>query len=480
MNRLYIIILVIAVIISNTVTSQTSFIKRTIDGERVTGINTGDLDNDGDLDIVVCNRLKNRIVFWRNDGGTPVQFTKVNIDSVFNAPMYNYIKDVNNDGRLDVIASSSANGVVAVWLNNGGTPIGWTKQIIAEGFSNAHSVYADDINGDGFIDIISSCGTSLNQVAWWKNSGSEPIVWSKNVVATNFRGSQTIMTSDINGDNRPDIVAAASDDDEIAWWRNEGGDTVRWTKFVVTKDIDLPHWIYACDIDLDNDIDILGAGYLSTEISLWKNEGGDTIKWTKQFIASYFGCPLTVHAADFDNDSKLDVIATGYVDDVIGYWKNNGGNPIKWTYASIVNGYNGPWPLSACDLDNDGDNDIIAGADILNSPGTAAPLTWWENKFILNDVDDKDNIKLNYNLKQNYPNPFNPLTQIDYSIPKKEYVNLDIYNSIGKKILSVINKLQEVGNYSVVVDMNSFCSGVYFCRLQAGTFCQTRKLILLK
>ncbi len=88
-------------------------------------------------------------------------------------------------------------------------------------------------------------------------------------------------------------------------------------------------------------------------------------------------------------------------------------------------------------------------------------------------------------LNQNYPNPFNPTTTISYALPKQEHVKLYIYNMLGQKVTELVNKSQVAGNYSVVWDARDInglavSSGVYFFRIEAGTFTRTNKMILLK
>jgi hypothetical protein len=83
-------------------------------------------------------------------------------------------------------------------------------------------------------------------------------------------------------------------------------------------------------------------------------------------------------------------------------------------------------------------------------------------------------------LFQNYPNPFNPATTIQYSLPAKVFVTLRVYNILGQEIATPVNKEQEFGSYQVQFDGRDLSSGVYFYRLQAGDFVDTKKLLLLK
>jgi len=83
-------------------------------------------------------------------------------------------------------------------------------------------------------------------------------------------------------------------------------------------------------------------------------------------------------------------------------------------------------------------------------------------------------------LFQNYPNPFNPTTKINYSIPKSGFVTIKVYDVLGREVSILVNENKPVGNYSVQFNAGKLVSGVYFYRMEAGTFKQTKKLSLLR
>jgi photosystem II stability/assembly factor-like uncharacterized protein len=83
-------------------------------------------------------------------------------------------------------------------------------------------------------------------------------------------------------------------------------------------------------------------------------------------------------------------------------------------------------------------------------------------------------------LEQNYPNPFNPATVISYELPVTSNVRLIIYDVLGREVQTLINEHQNAGNHSVTLDAGNLPSGVYFYRLQAGSYNATKKLLLLK
>jgi len=89
-------------------------------------------------------------------------------------------------------------------------------------------------------------------------------------------------------------------------------------------------------------------------------------------------------------------------------------------------------------------------------------------------------LPLQFILCQNYPNPFNPTTAIKYAVPKDCHVKFTIYNILGQKVATLIDRKQKTGYKTARWDASSFSSGIYFYRLQAGDFVQTRKMVVLK
>jgi M6 family metalloprotease-like protein len=99
----------------------------------------------------------------------------------------------------------------------------------------------------------------------------------------------------------------------------------------------------------------------------------------------------------------------------------------------------------------------------------------------ITSIDEKNpNKLLEWHLYQNYPNPFNNTTIIRYSIPKEGIVTIRIYNILGEEVTTLVNEQKAAGKYETEFNATDLPSGVYFYKLQAGPFLQTRKMILLK
>ena len=98
----------------------------------------------------------------------------------------------------------------------------------------------------------------------------------------------------------------------------------------------------------------------------------------------------------------------------------------------------------------------------------------------LSSVIDRGTIPRKSSLEQNYPNPFNPSTTINFSLAKSGQVTMSVYDVLGRQVSVLVNEKREAGSYEVKFDGSNLANGVYFYRLQAGDFVQSRKLVLLK
>ncbi len=95
-------------------------------------------------------------------------------------------------------------------------------------------------------------------------------------------------------------------------------------------------------------------------------------------------------------------------------------------------------------------------------------------------VNTNNNIPEQYYLSQNYPNPFNPNTKIDFSVPKNSLVTIKIYDVVGKEVAVLVNRDFTIGSYTIDFNASTLTSGVYFYKITAGDYTDTKKLVLVK
>ncbi len=95
-------------------------------------------------------------------------------------------------------------------------------------------------------------------------------------------------------------------------------------------------------------------------------------------------------------------------------------------------------------------------------------------------VENEDQIPTQYSLSQNYPNPFNPSTTIHFSLPSSDFVTLKVFDLLGNEVATLVNEEKYAGVYEVDFSASQLTSGVYFYTINAGSFVDTKKMILLR
>ena len=98
----------------------------------------------------------------------------------------------------------------------------------------------------------------------------------------------------------------------------------------------------------------------------------------------------------------------------------------------------------------------------------------------IDDNDDANIIPKQFTLYQNYPNPFNPTTVIRYELPKESLVSIKLFDILGREVKTLVKEMKTAGRYIYNLDASNLASGIYFYRLQAGSFVQTKKMVLMK
>ena len=342
----------------------------------------GDLDGDGDPDVVGAVTGDDAIMWWENDDPTGGWWTQHTINNTSDGAWSANITDLDGDGDLDVLTAAIFDNTIA-WFESDGTPQdgGWLPRIVTSGFSDAHSARSADLDGDGDLDVI---GVSLSgdTVAWWENDGTPADGgWTEHIVDTTFDLAYDVDATDVDGDGDLDILGAASLDAEITWWENDGTPADGgWKERVVTTTFSGAASVCSADLDGDGDTDLVGAARVGDAISWWRNE---TIHRTAAYprpagflIDSSFSGEWqgAIGVADLDGDGDLDVAAVDPGAGDIVWWENGvtlaGGT---WTGHSVAGGTApGANALDAHDIDGDGDQDLAVVHESITT-------RWWEN-----------------------------------------------------------------------------------------------------
>ena len=155
--------------------------------------------------------------------------------------------------------------------------------------------------------------------------------------------------------------------------------------------------------------------------------------------------------------------------------------------SPVINAAVGDFPFDTLDMDGqpriglkDIGADEISSAPVKLRPLTSADVGPYKNDFVLGVKSYGSTGPGKFILYQNYPNPFNPMTEIKYSVPLDNMVEIKIFNLLGKEIDMLSREYKKAGSYKIKFNAGNLPSGVYFCRVMVGEEMKINKMILLK
>jgi hypothetical protein len=206
----------------------------------------------------------------------------------------------------------------------------------------------------------------------------------------------------------------------------------------------------------------------------WAVADNGKIYATTDYGGSWFpqnsGVTTNLYDLIFKNENEGIVVGA---EGIVRYTTNAGSS---WLEDSYFNGLTDGDIISITGVDSSTASALIRGGS--DNPGGTTMLTVSSEPL---DVDDNGNmIPTEYSLNQNYPNPFNPSTTIQFSIPEQSFVKLEIFNTLGEKITTLVSEELSTGNYKYEWNAEGLISGIYFYKINSNNFSQTKKLVLLK
>ncbi len=345
-----------------------------------TCIRSGDLDNDGDIDIAAVIFNSQEVCWFENNGSA--SFTKHEVVTSLDNLVYLVVGDIDGDGDLDLVACSRDwdDPVGVSWYENPVVGSGsiWTEHALpSAGEQGTNSLALGDLDRDGDLDVVYATEGGGNSALLWIANNGDGSGWTAHAINLFSSGVNAFDTevADVDGDGDFDVIASLAVADEIRWWENDGGSPPgdNWSSHVIDVTMDGAAAVAAGDIDGDGDIDVVASGYYADRIS-WYERSGST--WTEHVVRSSFNGAWSVTLVDMDLDRDLDVLATAFEADQVVWFENTVGDGSDWLFRGIEADFDGARWAVAADLDGDGDPDVAAAADFGDT------IDRWDNRTI--------------------------------------------------------------------------------------------------
>ena len=181
-----------------------------------------DIDGDGDMDVLTNMTeydYNKRIIWYENDGYGNFGSEQIIISNADAFISSVYATDLDGDGDMDVLSASGDDNKIAWYENVNGDGSVWIEHIITTDALEARSVYATDIDNDGNMDVLSASYDD-NKIAWYDNINGLGDFGPQQIITTDANGAESVYAEDLNGDGYMDVLSASSGDDKIAWYEN--------------------------------------------------------------------------------------------------------------------------------------------------------------------------------------------------------------------------------------------------------------------
>jgi hypothetical protein len=419
------------------------------DGSRI--ICAADVDRDNYIDILSANNFGNNLTWYKNLDGLG-NFGSQNILASLDT-IHVHASDLDGDGDMDVLAVSYFIDMVVWYENLDGLGNFSTQKVISNTADGAYRVIAADLDGDSDMDVIS--GSDNTGIAWYENIDGNGNFGPARVINAFAPNARSIATADIDGDGDMDVVGSTSGSVTVAWYENlDGLGSFGPQQTITTNGLSVEP-IFTIDIDGDGDIDVIAATGGADKVAWYENLDGLGNFGSENIIIDNLLGAHSIYSTDLDNDGDNDILATGggAFDGEVVWFENLDGQGSFGAKNIISTEVQFSRSVIAADIDNDGDMDVIASSQ------NDDKIAWYENLIILGVGENQiDTVKI-------YPNPTSGLIFIASKTEK--ILGASVFDVLGKKVLQIDGNIQQI-------DISTLQSGMYFFRIatDAGSFVQ--------
>lgn len=354
-----------------------------------TDAEVGDIDRDGDQDIVISDWYKKNQMVWFENPGTDGDTWALHI---IGSPRAHDIEisDLDGDTDLDVVTrqQGGAGNRIEIWMQNGLDS--WTHHSIA--CPTGEGLHLGDIDKDGDADIIIGG-------RWYENTTAlSNGDWTEHIFTHEYNHAETFpWMADMDQDGCPDLVLAPTEykggSYRISWFEApddpKSGD---WSEHIIDSPVEtVVHSLGVADMDNDEDLDVATAemhqGSDPDEVRVHINEDGAGMTWSKQVIATTGSHNIRV--IDIGSDGDYDIFGANYVGTQVDLWVNLSKLSLdRWTYIQLDNERSErAFGLAMGDLTGDGFSDIASGGYFYRNPGADMSGSWKRVTFPVENAD---------------------------------------------------------------------------------------------
>jgi uncharacterized repeat protein (TIGR01451 family) len=325
----------------------------------------GDLDGDNLVDVLVDDGATSFEFFWMKNQGNGQFEAGGTIDLGLTVGSDDLdLVDIDGDEDLDFINAGISSEIT--WFPNDGAGNFGPKIVVDTNLDDVLAVKGVDLDNDGDIDIVATSGPD-DQLGWYENDGNNQFGPYQSIT-TDIDGPRHFVVVDLNEDNLPDIASASINDNTIAWFANNG-DGQFGSKNIVSSEVLEAEYIISGDFNQDGRPDLLAKTGVRVRNAWFQNLGNGAFG-SGQVITDLTTWSSTIKTFDLDSDGDEDILY--FSREALGWMQNDGtgkyGIPIilyEHNASSTLGGYD------AGDLDHDGDIDLIASLE--------GKLVWVEN-----------------------------------------------------------------------------------------------------
>ncbi len=320
---------------------------------------------------------------WTNTLSSKPSFSYIPLAGTAGTGARTEVRDINKDGHADILVTSWELG----WFENDRQkPPQFTWHTI-KSLEDAIPVFAVDMDQDGWDDLITGVTDGNVVFTLYKKGQSTPEYEEKRVEV----GSPTwVFPADVDGDGWADLIVGANGT-EIVWFRNQHDRTFGSLQRVGA--LDRPARICAADFDQDGRVDIVATSYSASQVVVYRNLGRQPVAFEAMTVDAAANGVACLAVGDLDQDGRVDIVAGHGTGNELCWYLNNGNTPAQFT-KRIIESRAVPYSVEVADLDNDGDLDVLA------TFWAGAEVRWYENitgagipQFIGHSVGGADGLR---------------------------------------------------------------------------------------